>query len=370
MPRYIHQLADWPTFSWDQSVIHPLLVEIRHQQGLLLGKAQALGLSDQGMASLNALTLETVRSSEIEGDMLNPDSVRSSIAHRLHLEIAGLKPNTDKHIEGVVSMMMDATQNHPLPLTVERLLNWQMQLFSGNKNSFHLRIGTYRNDELGPMQVVSGAMGRERVHFEAPSADRLENEMNHFISYANQESSLDPLLKAAIAHLWFVTIHPFEDGNGRVARAITEYLLAKSEKSALRFYSMSSQIRDERKTYYDVLEKTQKGSLDITQWLTWFLKCLQHAFENSDRTISLCIYKNKFWEKHANSSINDRQKLMINKLFDGFKGKLTTKKWGVICKCSHDTALRDIQGLIDLRILEKDPAGGRSTSYSLKAHGF
>lgn len=364
--RYIHQQQNWPHFHWDHALVMPLLAQARHQQGLLLGKTQALGLSERDITSLNALTLETVRSSQIEGDILNPELVRSSIAHRLNLNIAGIKPNHDKHIEGVVAMLLDATQGYAIPLTPERLLNWQILLFSGDKNSFHVRVGMWRDDQHGPMEVVSGPIGRERVHFEAPSADRLDNEMNQFIAWVNHEKTLDPLIKAAIAHLWFVTIHPLEDGNGRVARAITEYILAGAEKKALRFYSMSAQIMDERKSYYQVLEKTQKGSLDITSWVMWFLSCLMNAFEQSEKTISLCIDKKQFWEKYSQCAINERQKLMINKLFDGFKGKLTTKKWGILCKCSHDTALRDIQALLELGILIKDAGGGRSTSYSLR----
>lgn len=365
MPRYIHELPDWPTFRWNEAQITPLLLQLHHQQGYLMGKGQALGLSQQETTNLNTLTLETVRSCEIEGDILNPESVRSSLARRLHLDMAGLKPNTDKHIEGVVSMVLDATQHFQSPLTIERLLNWQTLMFAGDKHSFHIRVGDWRNDHHGPMEVVSGPIGRERVHFEAPSADRLNDEMGRFIRWIDSEHTIDPLLKAAIAHLWFVTIHPFEDGNGRIARAITDYLLAKSENSALRLYSMSAQIKDERKSYYDVLEKTQKGTLDISRWLVWFLVCLGHAFEASEKTIAACIDKNHFWEKFGKETINSRQKLMINKLLDGFRGKLTTRKWGIICKCSHDTALRDIHGLIDLGILEKEPGSGRSTSYAL-----
>lgn len=365
MTEYIHQLKNWPFFTWKNETVSPLLTQVRHQQGLLLGKAQALGFSEQGLASLNSLTIETVRSSEIEGDILNPGDVRSSIARRLHLDMAGLKPNTNKHVEGVVSLILDATQGYQLPLTADRLFHWQTLLFT-DINHFRICIATWRNDEHGPMQVVSGPMGRERVHFEAPSADRLDQEMNLFIQWIENEQSIDPVLKAAIAHLWFVTIHPFDDGNGRVARAITEYLLARSEDSSLRFYSLSAQICNEKKSYYTVLEKTQKNSLDITQWLAWFLNCLLHAFEESQKTISLCVYKNHFWEKHVNTPMNSRQKLMLNKLIDGFQGKLTTRKWGVICKCSHDTALRDIHSLVALGILEKTSAGGRSTGYALK----
>ncbi|MFI4956782.1 MAG: Fic family protein [Gammaproteobacteria bacterium] len=369
MAQYIHELEDWPHFKWDPTVVLPLLAKVGYQQGLLQGTVQALGFSQQGLASLDALTLETVRTSEIEGDILDLASVRSSIAHRLNLNMGGFKPNTDKHIEGVVSMILDATQGYRLPLTAERLKHWQSLLFLNSKSIVRVHTGAWRNDEYGPMQVVSGPIGRERVHFEAPSADRLEKEMDAFIHWIAEEQNGDPVLKAAIAHLWFVTIHPFEDGNGRVGRAITEYLLARSENSALRFYSLSAQIRTEKNCYYDSLERTQKGSLDITVWLVWFLNCMLHVFEESQKTISLCVYKNHFWEDHANAPINVRQKLMINKLIDGFKGKLTTRKWGIICKCSHDTALRDIQGLLELGILQRDSAGGRSTCYSLKIAG-
>ncbi|MFA6036901.1 MAG: Fic family protein [Legionellales bacterium] len=364
MQRYIYQLSTWPMFNWDQEKIANQLANIHQRQGQLIGLMQALGFTIQKETVLQMLTLDVTQSSEIEGEMLNAYEVRSSIAKRLGIPLAQYVKSS-RQVEGIVAMIMDATQNFDQPLTIERILQWQIDLLSGDINHIYTRIGGWRDDAHGPMQVVSGAISREKIHFEAPSANVLEKELQNFFVWIEQNNT-DLVLKAAIAHLWFVTLHPFEDGNGRVARAISDYFLAKSEQSAQRFYSMSAQIRVERKGYYAILESTQKGDLNITKYLEWFLSCLLHAIENTEQTIKLVLFKKQFWEIHQSLDINIRQKLMLNKLLDGFKGKLTTSKWSKIAKCSQDTALRDIQQLIHQDILIKDQAGGRSTSYSLK----
>jgi Fic family protein len=363
MKPYIHQHNDWPAFKWNSETFATQLAEIHHRLGRLFGQMDALGFSLRAETMLTTLTLDVLKSSEIEGEILDSDQVRSSIARRLGMNIAGLVP-VDRDIDGVVEMMLDATQLFDKPLTQERLLDWHAALFLAGRNT--LIIGAWRTDSHGPMQVISGPYGRERVHFEAPSANRLEKEMTIFLNWFNTELSIDPILKAAIAHLWFVTIHPFEDGNGRIARAIADMQLARADNSPQRFYSMSAQIRHERKTYYEMLEKTQKGSLNITTWLKWFLDCLERALTTTENTLVAVLQKARFWETHAMLSLNERQRLMLNKLLDGFVGKLTTSKWAKITKCSPDTALRDILHLIEHGILIKDPAGGRSTSYSLK----
>jgi Fic family protein len=364
--KYIHELPDWPTFTWQQDQIVNPLVEVRHLQGKLLGKLEGLGFNLRNEASLQTLTEEVVKSSDIEGEVLPSDQVRSSIARRLGLTVAGLVPS-DRNVEGIVDMMLDATQQYDKPLTINRLLGWHAALFpTGYSGMNKITVGAWRINEGGPMQVVSGAMGIERVHFEAPHATRLASEMENLLGWFNAAQALDPVLKAAIAHLWFVTIHPFDDGNGRIARAITDMQLARSDGSPQRFYSMSSQIRKERSDYYDCLEKTQHGNLDITKWLVWFLGCLKHALITSEENLVGVLSKARFWEKHQFASLNARQLEMINKLWDGFEGKLTTSKWAKITKCSPDTALRDIQQLMDWQILEKEPAGGRSTNYRLK----
>lgn len=325
---------------------------------------ESLGFSQQDEAVLQALTQDVVKSSEIEGEILDPDQVRSSIARRLGIDIAGLKP-ADRRVEGVVQMTLEATQNYAQPLTKERLFGWHMSLFPAPKAS--IKAGSWRDDSKGPMQVVSGAIGRERVHFEAPAANRLEHEMTTFLDGANRAGDIDPLLRAAKAHLWFVTIHPFDDGNGRIARAISDWALARSENRARRYFSMSAQIRLERKTYYEFLESAQKGTLDITAWMTWFLGCLDRAIAGAQTSLAFVLEKDRFWKAHNHISINERQRLMLNMLLDGdFKGKLTSTKWAKLTKCSHDTAQRDIVNLIEHGILGKDSAGGRSTSYSVK----
>jgi Fic family protein len=330
---------------------------------------EALGFPLQREAELETLTLDVVKSSEIEGEKLNAEQVRSSIARRLGLDIAGAVP-ADRDVEGVVEMMLDATQNFDKPLTKDRLFGWHAALFpTGRSGMRKITVGAWRTDAEGPMQVVSGPPGKEKVHYEAPAAALLDGEMSRFVGWLNETDRTDLVLRAALAHLWFVTIHPFDDGNGRIARAIADWLLARSENSAQRFYSMSAQIRQERKAYYDILEKTQKGTLDITPWMEWFLGCLDRALDKTEATLATVLRKARFWERLAATAINERQRLVLNRMLEGFKGKLTSTNWAQIGKCSHDTALRDIQYLIDKDILVKNPAGGRSTSYSLKGIG-
>src|SRR3972149_4482188 len=366
MSRYIHERPDWPKFRWDQKALAAQLAAVRHRQGRLIGRMEALGFAFRKEAVLQTLTLDVLKSSEIEGEILNPEQVRSSIARRLGMDIAGLVP-ADRNVEGVVEVMLDATQNFDTPLTVDRLFDWHAALFPTGRSGLHkIGVGTWRDDAKGPMQVVSGPIGHERVHYEAPAAHRIDAEMTAFIDWANQPSDTDPVLRAAIGHLWFVTIHPFDDGNGRIARAIADWLLAQSEKNSQRFYSTSAQIRQERNAYYDKLEKTQKGTLDITDWLEWFLGCLDRAFDGTETTLSVVFRKARFWERHTDTPLNERQRLILNKLLDGFDGNLTPSKWAKLAKCSQDTAHGDILDLVRHGILIKDPAGGRSTSYSLK----
>jgi Fic family protein len=328
---------------------------------------ESLGFLQQREAELATLTLEVVKSSEIEGEKLDAAQVRSSIAKRLGIDIAGAIP-ADRDVEGVVEMMLDATQNFSAPVTAERLFGWHGALFpTGRSGIRKITAGAWRDDSSGPMQVLSGPMGRETIHYEAPDASRLDDEMARFLEWANAADSTDPVLRAALAHLWFVTIHPFDDGNGRIARALADLMLARSENSGQRFYSMSSQIRQERSAYYNILEKTQKGSLDITAWMEWFLACLGRAFEGTESTLGATLHKSRFWKHHAAIDLNARQRAVLNMLLDGFEGKLTTMKWAKLMKTSHDTALRDIQDLVERGVLEKDTAGGRSTSYSLKS---
>ena len=362
---YIHERPDWPKYNWDQEKLAPKLAAVRHRQGRLIGRMEAIGFPLRKEAVLQTLTLDVLKSSEIEGEVLSPEQVRSSIARRLGMDIAGAIP-ADRHVEGVVEMMLDATQSFDKPLTTERLFGWHAALFPTGRSGLHkIIVGAWRDDSKGPMQVVSGPIGREKVHYEAPKATRLEAEMAQFISWANKKSDIDPVLRSALAHLWFVTIHPFDDGNGRIARAIADWALAQSENSSQRFYSMSSQIRLERNDYYDILKETQKGTLDVTEWMDWFLGCLDRAIAGTESSLAGVFRKAKFWENTAEKNINDRQRLILNKLLDGFEGKLTSTKWAKLAKCSQDTAQRDIQALIDQRILIKDAAGGRSTSYSL-----
>jgi Fic family protein len=364
---YIYQQKEWPHFTWTDEKFSALLIKVRYQQGKLLGQMESLGFNLQSEANLQTLTLDVLTSSEIEGEMLNADQVRSSIARRLGLDIAVVVP-VDRNVEGVVEMMLDATQNFQTPLTAERMFGWHAALFpTGRSGMQKIVAGRWReNEKTAPMQVVSGPMGRETVHFQAPDADVLKDEMEHFLKWFNAESNLDPVVKAAIAHLWFVTIHPFDDGNGRIARAIADMQLARSDKSSNRFYSMSAQIRIERNRYYDILESTQKDTLDITAWLEWFLGCLDRALSATDETLASVMQKARFWEKHKDTSLNERQRLMIQKLLNGFVGKLTSSKWATMTKSSSDTAVRDINDLVKKDVLVKDEGGGRSTSYSLK----
>ncbi|OCK59867.1 Fic family protein [Bradyrhizobium sp. LMTR 3] len=365
MSEYIHQLPDWPNFSWNTEILAKQLAAVRLRQGQLIGRMQALGFPQQEEAVLTTLTEEVLKSSEIEGEKLDKDAVRSSLARRLGVD-AGALPSADRNVEGMVEMMLDATQKFKAELTAERLFGWHASLFpTGRSNMKKIAVGAWRDASAGPMQVVSGDYGRERVHYEAPAAERLDAEMAAFLDWYNAEEKIDPIIKAAIAHLWFVTIHPFEDGNGRIARAIADMSLARSEGIPQRFYSMSAQIRAERKTYYDMLESTQKGDLNITPWLEWFLDCLDRAFSGAETILAAVLEKADFWKRHTSASINDRQRDMLNRLLDGFEGKITSSRWATIEKCSPDTALRDIQGLVDQGILTKDQGGGRSTSYSL-----
>jgi len=362
---YIYQKEGWPDFTWDNEKLFSLLGEVRNLQGKLVGKMESLGFDLRKEATLETLTLDVLKSTEIEGEILNPEQVRSSLARRLGMDISGLIPS-DRNVEGVVEMMLDATQNYTKPLTKDRLFDWHAALFpTGRRGMYKIIVGNWRDDKNGPMQVVSGAMGKEKVHFQAPDASEIGNEMDRFIEWFNSDTKLDPVIKAGVAHLWFVTIHPFEDGNGRVTRALTDMLLAKSDGISQRFYSMSAQISVERKLYYEVLEKSQKGTVEITGWLEWFLQCLHNALSSSNQVLRKVIYKHKFWNLNAAKLQNERQKLLLNKLLDRFDGKLTTSKWAKITKCSTDTALRDIQDLLNKNILKKSESGGRSTSYEL-----
>lgn len=368
MKIYIHENDDWTNFTWDNNRVMLKLGEARNLQGRLLGRMESLGFELQNEAVLNTLTLDVIKSSEIEGEFLDVEQVRSSIARRLGIDIAGAV-DSERHIDGVVEMMLDATQKYDVPLTKVRLFGWHAALFpSGWSNLHKITVADWRKDTTGPMQVVSGPMGKEKVHYQAPSAERIEAEMNRFLDWFENENDIDLVLKAAIAHLWFVTIHPFDDGNGRITRAITDMALARSDKSIRRFYSMSAQIRIERKQYYEKLEKTQKGNSDITGWILWFLQCLINAIHSTEATLSKILQKAEFWREHSTTLLNDRQQKIINRLLDGFDGKLTSSKWAKITKCSQDTALRDIQDLIKKDILQKAASGGRSTSYELKSH--
>lgn len=362
---YIHERTRWPGFRWDHARISPRLVDVRHRQGLLIGRMEGLGFQLRAEAVLDSLTEEVLKSSEIEGEMLDRDQVRSSIARRLGLDIGGLTP-ADRDVEGVVEMMLDATQGYDRQLTARRLFDWHAALFPTGRNAMSkIRVGAWRDDAKGPMQVVSGPIGKERVHYEAPAADRVRDEMKKFLEWFEKDNSTDLVLKAGAAHLWFVTVHPFEDGNGRIARAITDMVLARSERSPHRFYSMSAQIRQERKSYYEILEATQKGEVDITPWLEWFLECLGRAFERAETILATVLNKGRFWASFARVEFNERQREIVNRLLNGFEGKLTSSKWAKLAKCSQDTALRDIEDLIRKNVLVKDSGGGRSTSYSL-----
>jgi Fic family protein len=365
MIEYIHELPNWPRFQWGERGLAKQLAAVRHRQGRLIGRMQELGFALREEAVLRTLTEDVLKSSEIEGEILDKEQVRSSIARRLGMDAAAL-PSADRNVEGVVEMMLDATQKYEEALTRDRLFAWHASLFpTGRSGMRKIVVGAWREEKSGPMQVVSGPHGRERIHYEAPTAGRLDAEMQTFLDWFNGEDDSDLVLKAALAHLWFVTIHPFEDGNGRVARAIADMSLARSEESSQRFYSMSAQIQLERNAYYDILESTQKDDLDITPWMEWFLGCLDRAIAGAEKTLAIVFKKADFWKKHSAASLNDRQRDIIDRLLDGFDGKLTSSKWAIIEKCSPDTALRDIADLIERGLLKKDEGGGRSTSYSL-----
>ncbi|MBI3236156.1 MAG: Fic family protein [Chlamydiales bacterium] len=360
---YIYERGGWPEFLWDGKALSDLLVRLRHKQGRLIGGMESIGFKTSEEAILQNLTQDVVKTSEIEGEILDEPLVRSSVARHLGIQIAALDP-VDRNVEGVVEMVLDATQKFSEPLTKERLFSWHAALFpTGYSYRKKISVGTWR---LGPADVVSGPLGKEKVHFEALPFDRVDQEMDLFFHWINEESSLDLVLKAALAHLWFVTIHPFEDGNGRIGRAIVDFLLARSENSSCRFYSLSKQIQKERKRYYFILEQTQKGSLDVTPWIEWFFGCLERAIEEALSSLDSILHKRQFWEALGDVALNQRQRKMLNALLDGFDGKLTTSKWAKITKCSQDTAYRDILDLIERGILKKNTEGGRNTSYSLK----
>ena len=363
MAKYIYQFKDWTDFTWRAVEISQIFGEVRNLQGRIIGQMNTLGFANKEEAILTTLTLDVVKSSEIEGETLDYGQVRSSIARRLGMDMAGLD-STNRDVEGIVEMMLDATQNYQKPLTNSRLFGWQSALFPAGRSGMHkIEVGRYRT---GEMQIVSGAMGKEKVHYEAIHASCVKDEMNKFIKWFNDKSlKLDPVLKSAIAHFWFIIIHPFDDGNGRIARAISDLMLARADKTMDRYYSMSSQILLERKKYHAVLQKVQHNSHDITEWIDWFLNCLRNSLIATEVSLKKILRKTEFWKIHENTSVNGRQRLILNKLFDGFDGKLKSSKWAKITKCSPDTALRDIQDLIGKGILQQEFQGGRSTNYEL-----
>ena len=363
--KYIWQASDWPAWRFDLAALAGPLAEVSRAQGVLMGRLADVGLPLRNQASLAVLTEDVVKTSEIEGEHLDVESVRSSIARRLGVDIGALAP-VDRHVEGLVEMVLDATGNHQAPLSAERLFGWHAALFpTGYAGLSKIRVGGWRDDAGGPMQVVSGPIGRQRVHFEAPPADRLEAETGRFLDWLNGASSEPPLLKAGLAHLWFVTLHPFDDGNGRIARAIGDLLLARADGSPQRFYSLSAQIQRERKAYYDILERTQKRTMDVTEWLAWFLQTLHRAIDQAQHTLDAVLAKARFWQRWATTPLNERQVKLLTRLLDGFEGKLTSSKWAAMAKCSPDTALRDVNDLVARGVLRKSEAGGRSTSYEL-----
>ena len=370
---YIWQATDWPNWRFDHASLAQSMVDVSRAQGMLIGRLADVGLALRDQASLLALTEDVIKTSEIEGEQLNVESVRSSVARRLGVDIGALA-SVDRHVDGVVDMVLDATANCNAPVTRGRLFGWHAALFpSGFSSMDRIKVGGWRNDATGPMQVVSGPLGRQRVHFEAPPADRLESEINRFLDWANNSSKEPPLIQAGLAHLWFVTLHPFDDGNGRIARAVGDLFLARADGSPQRFYSLSAQIQRERKAYYDILERTQKQSLDVTEWLDWFLETLHRAVDQAQHTLDAVLAKTRFWQRWAaptSAQMNERQVKLLNSLLDGFEGKLTSSKWAVIAKCSADTALRDITDLLARGVLRKSESGGRSTSYELNLIKF
>lgn len=363
---WIHEHQDWPNFTWDSDILASKLADIRHRQGHLLGRMEGLGFKLKREASLSTLTNDVVKSSAIEGETLNPEEVRSSIARRLGIDIAGLIP-ASRDVEGIVEMMLDATQQLSKPLTKDRLFDWHAALFPTGRSGMHkITVGGWRTVEAGPMQVVSGPIGTEKVHFEAPTSERLDKEMEAFFAWLAGKDNIDPVIRAGIAHLWFVTIHPFEDGNGRIARAIGDMALARADGTQDRFYSLSSQIEAERKQYYDQLEAQQRATPDITDWLLWFLDCLGRAISNAETTLGNVLFKAQLWDMINQKPVNDRQRLIINRMLeDDFEGFMNTSKYAKLAKCSNDTALRDIQELKERSIFIQNPGGGRSTSYRL-----
>ena len=362
---YLHERKGWPNFRWNIEKLAEPLGSVRYRQGGLIGQMKGLGFRVRQEAVLETLTKDVLKTSEIEGEKLDAEQVRSSVARRLGLDIGGLK-TADRNVEGVVEMMLDATGHYNRPLTKERLFGWHAALFpTGRSGITKIRTGAWRDESAGPMQVVSGAAGKEKVHFEAPKADRLTTEMAVFLKWFEGKDATDPVLRAGLAHLWFVTIHPFEDGNGRIARAIADMELARSEHSPQRFYSMSAQIRQEHKHYYDILESTQKGTLDVTGWMLWFLDCLGRAIDGAHVTLKAVLDKARLWDRIKDAPVNDRQRAVINRLLDGFEGKLTSTKYATLTKCSQDTAYRDILALVERGVLVQNAEGGRSTSYSL-----
>lgn len=363
---YIHQHQNWPNFTWDHDQIATLLAECKFQQGKLLGKMQNLGFKIQEEALLQTLTTDIIKSSEIEGEILELEQVRSSLARHLGIALAH-SVASNRNVDSIVEMILDATRHYDSELNEERLCAWQASLFPTGRSGLHIiATGMWRYNNEHPMQVISGHYGREKIHFQAPAAEIVPAEMARFLNWFNNSDSVDPLIRAGIAHIWFLTIHPFEDGNGRIARALTDMLLARSEKQSLRFYSMSAEIRLQRNAYYEILEKTQKGSCNITNWLMWFLRCFLAAIKNSESLLERVLNKAHFWEMHLHHAFNERQRDMLNRLFDGFIGTLTSSKWAKMQKCSQDTASRDINDLIQKSVLIKDVKSGRSTNYLLK----
>ena len=363
--KYIWQVSDWPNWRFDLAALAGRMAEVSRAQGLLMGRLADVGMALRDQASLAALTEDVVKTSEIEGERLNVESVRSSIARRLGVDIGALAA-VDRHVEGVVDMVLDATANCHAPMSQERLFGWHAALFpTGYSGLSRIKVGGWRDDASGPMQVVSGPIGRQKVHFKAPPAAHLDAETGRFLDWLNAASDEPPLLKAGLGHLWFVTLHPFDDGNGRIARAIGDLLLARADGSPQRFYSLSAQIQRERKAYYDILERTQKRSMDVTEWLAWFLDTLHRTIDQAQHTLNAVLTKARFWQRWATTALNERQVTLLNKLLDGFEGKLTSSKWAAIAKCSADTALRDINDLLTRGVLRKSDAGGRSTSYEL-----
>lgn len=359
---YIYDNESWPELYYSTNAIINPLARVRHLQGKLLGEMKTLGFHLREDATLSTLTLDILKSSEIEGEKLDKEQVRSSIARRLGMEIPGLV-NSSHNVEGIVEMMLDATQNYTSPLSEERIFGWHAALFpTGWSGMYRIEVGKYRT---GAMQVVSGAMGKEKIHFEAPEAQRVPQEMRDFIDWINNDDTTDPVIKAAIAHFRFITIHPFDDGNGRIARGLTDMLLARSDNTSQRFYSMSNQILAQKNEYYDILERLQRGSGDLTEWLLWFLACLEQSILSTEKVLESTMAKARFWDAHSKTVLNDRQRKMLNKVMDGFDGKLTTSKWAKICKCSVDTAQLDVKDLISKGVLRKTDEGGKNTNYKI-----